>query len=161
MRKSRRFVNSLTFQVGITARVLNNLVESIIKREMNNKLTLDEYVIIDTLVCYPHLDKNALSRVLVKEKSAIDKALSGLIKKKYIQEIKKHNEEIQVKYYEMTKEGRRLYSEYSSQNDIMITILIKFISETELTNFTKTLLKIRNILMSLSEVDYKISNTSF
>lgn len=36
------------------------------------------------------------------------------------------------------------------QNDKMLAVLVKFISEKELLQFTKTLLKIRNIILSLN-----------
>ena len=37
----------------------------------------------------------------------------------------------------------------------MVGILAKFLTEAELVSFTKTLLKVRNILISLSDAEYK------
>ena len=39
---------------------------------------------------------------------------------------------------------------YDSENDKKLAVLVKFISEKELLQFTKTLLKIRNIILSLN-----------
>ena len=49
----------------------------------------------------------------------------------------------------LTKAGEKVYHDCTPRNDKMLAILLKFISENELLNFTKTLLKIRNIIISL------------
>lgn len=110
---------------------------------------------MDTLICYPHIDKNTLGKTLVKDKTAVEKILSHLLKKKLIKEVKNNGIDIQVSHYELTKDGSRIYQDIVPKNDGMVGILAKFISEAELIAFTKTLLKIGNILISLSDVDYK------
>lgn len=155
MEKRTRFVNSLTFQLDVTARIFHNLVESYFNQDVKNRITLDEYIILDTLVCYPHIDRNTIARTLIKERAFVDKILSKLIHRKLIKAVKNNNGAIQVKFYELTKEGSRIYQEIIPQKDRMIEVLARFMSQTELISFTKTLLKIRNILISLSDVDYK------
>lgn len=155
MEKSVRFVNSLTFQLEITAKIFNSLAEHYFNQEVKNRITLEEYIILDTLICYPHIDKNTLAKTLVKEKSQIEKVLAKLIKKKLIKKVKNNGMEIQVSYFELTKDGSRVYQDIAPKNDKMVGILAKFFTETELVSFTKTLLKVRNILISLSDVEYK------
>ena len=67
----------------------------------------------------------------------------------YLKEIKNNGTDIQVKYFELTKAGEKIYQDCTPQNDKMLAILLKFVSENELLNFTKTLLKIRNVIISL------------
>ena len=155
MEKSSRFVNSLSFQLEITAKIFRNLAENYLQQEVKNNITLEEYVVLDTLVCYPHIDKNTLAKTLVKDKATVEKTLARLEKKKLIKEVKNGPSEIKVNHYELTKEGSRIYQEIVPKNDKMVGILAQFLTENELISFTKSLLKIRNILISLSDTEYK------
>ncbi len=155
MEKSSRFVNSLSFQLEITAKIFRNLAENYFQQEVKNNITLEEYVVLDTLVCYPHIDKNTLAKTLVKDKATVEKTLARLEKKKLIKEVKNGPSEIKVNHYELTKEGSRIYQEIVPKNDKMVGILAQFLTENELISFTKSLLKIRNILISLSDTEYK------
>lgn len=155
MEKSSRFVNSLSFQLEIIAKIFRNLAENYFQQEVKNNITLEEYVVLDTLVCYPHIDKNTLAKTLVKDKATVEKTLARLEKKKLIKEVKNGPSEIKVNHYELTKEGSRIYQEIVPKNDKMVGILAQFLTENELISFTKSLLKIRNILISLSDTEYK------
>lgn len=155
MEKSSRFVNSLSFQLEITAKIFRNLAENYFQQEVKNNITLEEYVVLDTLVCDPHIDKNTLAKTLVKDKATVEKTLARLEKKKLIKEVKNGPSEIKVNHYELTKEGSRIYQEIVPKNDKMVGILAQFLTENELISFTKSLLKIRNILISLSDTEYK------
>ena len=143
------FIKSLTFQLEAAARIFYNFAKDDFSKFTKNKISLEEYVILDTLVHYPHLNKSALAKTLLREQSYIEKILIKLIKKNFIKEIKNNGVDIQVKYYDLTRPGERLYQDCSTRNDVMLAILIRFISEKELLSFTKTLLKIRNIIISL------------
>lgn len=154
MNRSVRFINSLTFQLEITAKIFNALAENYFNREVKNRITLEEYILLDTLICYPHIDKNTLAKTLFKERGYIEKLLSKLIKKRLIKEVKNNGKDIQVNHYELTKDGSRVYQDIAPKNDKMVGILTKFLTESELVTFTRTLLKVRNILISLSDTEY-------
>ena len=149
MTKTKSFINGFTFQMEITSRIFYNLTREMFKEDTKNKITLDEYIILEVFVLYPHLNKDTLAIVLVRDKKYIERMLSGLLKKKLIKEVKSPNSQIKVQYYELTAAGEKLYSDNVPKNDKLIAILAKFISENELLTFTKTLLKVRNILISL------------
>lgn len=153
MERQTRFVNSLTFQLDITAKIFQTLAEKKFNTEVKNRITLEEYVILDTLICYPHLDKNGLAKTLVREKAAVEKILHKLLKRKLIKEVKPNGIEIQLSHYELTKEGSRIYQEIVPKNDMMVGLMAKFMTESELVTFTKSLLKMRNILISLSDIE--------
>lgn len=152
MEKNLCFTKSLTFQLEITARIFYNLAKEFFKQDLKNKISLEEFVILETIVCYPHLDINGISRTLIRDKASIEKIISKLIKKKLIFKVKEDNCQLQVKYFELTSAGDKIYNESIPKYDKMISILAKFISENELASFTKTLLKIRNILISLGYI---------
>ena len=154
MNRSVRFINSLTFQLEITAKIFNALAENYFNREVKNRITLAEYILLDTLICFPHIDKNTLAKTLFKERGYIEKLLSKLIKKRLIKEVKNNSKDIQVNHYELTKDGSRVYQDIAPKNDKMVGILTKFLTESELVTFTRTLLKVRNILISLSDTEY-------
>lgn len=154
MNRLVRFINSLTFQLEITAKIFNALAENYFNREVKNRIALAEYILLDTLICYPHIDKNTLAKTLFKERGYIEKLLSKLIKKRLIKEVKNNGKDIQVNHYELTKDGSRVYQDIAPKNDKMVGILTKFLTESELVTFTRTLLKVRNILISLSDTEY-------
>ena len=155
MEKTRHYVNNLTFQLDVTSRMIYNLIENYFKDEFKNKVTLEEYIVLDTIACYPHVDNNLLAKVLVKPRQSVDKVLASLRRKRLINEVRPRNNEIQLTSFELTLSGEKILNEILPHNDIMVTVMAKFMTESELTSFTKTLLKMRNIVISLSNIDYK------
>ena len=87
------------------------------------------------------------------EPEDIEKNINKLIKKNIIKETKNKSLEITISHYHLTENGNRIYQETISGNDEIIKILAKFITEKELLSFTKTLLKMRNILISLDYIE--------
>lgn len=143
------FINSLTFQFEASARIFYAFAKKNFEKDSKNKISLDEFAVLEMMVLYPHLDNAGLAKTLIKDVSTVEKIISKLIKKNYVKEVKNSGHEIRVKYYELTRNGERLYLDCAPQNDKMLAMLAKFITEKELLQFTKTLLKIRNIVISL------------
>jgi len=141
------FINSLTFQLEASARIFYLFAKNSFLHVTKNKISLEEYAVLETLILYPHLNVNTLAKTLMRDNVFVEKILAKLLKKKLIEEVKKS--EIQVQYYRLTRNGERIYQENAFASDGMLPILLKFISEKELLSFTKTLLKIRNIIISL------------
>lgn len=154
MKNKISFINSLTFQLDITSRLFYNCSKKLFEDDKTNKLTLEEYAILETLIYYPHLNEEAMAKIFTRPVSCIRTIISKLIKHRMIKPVKKNeNSDIQVKYYELTSYGDKIYMQNNSAQDCAIILLSKFISENELAAFTKIILKIRNILISLGYVD--------
>ncbi len=149
MEKRTHYINTLTYQLEATTNMCYTLMQNWFSTRVKNKISFDEYVILDTLICYPHLDKNLLALTLIKDESYIEKTLAKLEKKNLIKKVNNHNVQIKVKTYEITKDGDKVYNELSEIKDETVRLLARFISENELVTFTKTLLKIKTILISL------------
>ncbi len=153
MEKRRHYVNSLTFQTEYTAQVFKNITKEFFENEINKKISFEEYIILDTIICYPHIDEKILAKTLLKDRNSIKHLLTKLVNKKLLEEIKNNKLEAVFTHYKLTDKGNKLYQEITLSNDKTIEILAKFISEKELLSFTKTLLKIRNILISLEYIE--------
>lgn len=149
MDNSLCYINSLTYQIETTARIIYNFVNKNFKDHVKEKITLEEYVILDTFVHFPHLNKNSLAKTVIRDIDYIDRIISKLIKKKLLKEVKADAGEIQVKYYELTEYGEKIYLDCLQEQDSILAVILKFITEKELVTFVKTLLKIRNIISSL------------
>lgn len=148
------FIKSLTFQLDITSRVFYNYAKQLFEENAGSKLTLEEFTVLETLVYYPHLNEDAIAKIFARPVGSVEKVIAKLLKKKMITPVKKNeNSDIQVKYYELTSLGDRMYLQNKPMQDTTVVMLSKFISENELVAFTKTMLKIRNILISLGYVD--------
>ena len=156
MEKSKHYVNNLTFQLEVTSRMIDNLIENYFKEEFKNKITLGEYIVLDTIACYPHVDNNLLAKVLIKPRHDVDKILAALRRKRLISEVRPVGNEIQLTSFELTTAGEKILNEVLPHKDFMVAVMAKFMTETELKTFTKTLLKLRNIVISLSNIDYKL-----
>lgn len=143
------FVNSLIFQLETSVRIFYGYAKKSFAENMKNKIMLDEFIILDTLVFYPHLNKSTLAKVLLRDEDYVEKILEKLKKKKLINELKNNTHNIQVKYYELTRNGEKIYDDSIYSSTESLRILLKFISEDELLAFTKTLIKIKNITLSL------------
>lgn len=156
MEKNRHYVNNLTFQLEVTSRMIDNLIENYFKDEFKNRITLEEYIVLDTIACYPHVDNNLLAKVLIKPRQNIDKTLASLRRKRLINEVRPTGNEIQLTSFELTPAGEKILNEVLPHRDFMVSVMAKFMTEAELTTFTKTLLKLRNIAISLSNIDYKL-----
>lgn len=152
MVKNKNYINSFTFQLEIMSRIFSKITKDLFSDGTKSKITLEEYLILETFVLYPHLNKDTLAIVLLRDKKYVDKMLAQMLKKKLIIETKQEKGSIKVQYYELTQLGQKLYTENLPQNDKLLCILAKFLSEKELASFTKTLLKIKNILISLGYV---------
>lgn len=152
MVKNKNYINSFTFQLEIMSRIFSKITKDLFSDGTKSKITLEEYLILETFVLYPHLNKDTLAIVLLRDKKYVDKMLAQMLKKKLIIETKQEKGSIKVQYYELTQLGQNLYTENLPQNDKLLCILAKFLSEKELASFTKTLLKIKNILISLGYV---------
>lgn len=144
---------SLTFQTEYTAQVFKNITKEFFENEINKKISFEEYIILDTIICYPHIDEKILAKTLLKDRNSIKHLLTKLVNKKLLEEIKNNKLEAVFTHYKLTDKGNKLYQEITLSNDKTIEILAKFISEKELLSFTKTLLKIRNILISLEYIE--------
>ncbi|MGN0031030.1 MAG: hypothetical protein ACI37Q_03650 [Candidatus Gastranaerophilaceae bacterium] len=149
MEKKIRYTNSLTYQIILTANYFEKFTRKFYEEDTTARVSFDEYVMLDTLVCYPHIDINLLSQMTMTELKETERTINKLIKKKLL--IKTANqEEKKFTHYKLTESGKRVYEEIMPRHDKMIVVLHKFLSENELLSFTKSLLKIRNILISLS-----------
>ena len=148
--KSLRYVNSLTFQLETTAKILNAITKKFYSEEVKNNISMEEFIVLDTLICYPHIDNNVLAQTLYKEKKGIDKVINHLLKKNLIKKVEPNTNEAAIRHYILTADAIRIYQDVQPQNDKVISILANFISAKELISFTKTLLKIKNILISLN-----------
>ena len=133
----------------VTARIFYTIAQEMFQKYSKNKITLEEFAVLEAFVCYPHLNAGTLAKTLIREKSYVESILAKLIKKKLLLEVKPKNNDIQVQYYKLKDLGERLYNENAPGYDKMIELLAKFINKNELISFTRTLMKIRNILISV------------
>lgn len=73
MGQRKHYVNSLNFQLEIIAKSFKKLTTDFFKEDVNQNITFEEYVILDTLICYPHMDLNIMSKSLYQDKSELAK----------------------------------------------------------------------------------------
>lgn len=108
----------------------------------------EEYVILDTLVCYPHLDILLIAQKLFFEPKQAQKIFASLERKRLIIPVEDDKNKIRTRYYSLSAEGEKCYREMSMQRDEVIHMLLKFMTRDELERFMKTLVKIGKIFIS-------------
>lgn len=153
MERNTHFINSLTFQMGVTAGIFYHLTEQFFAKDLKGKISVEEYIVMDAIMLNKNADEINISKTVFKDIEYVKKIISKLHRKKFVtvRVLPEHKV-----CYELTREGSRVYQSFAEKEDFVLRVLSKFLVESELSNFTKTLMKIRNILISYVN-SYEIS----
>ncbi|MCD7779409.1 MAG: MarR family winged helix-turn-helix transcriptional regulator [Candidatus Gastranaerophilales bacterium] len=78
-------IQSLFYNIEQTARVCHAGAENYLKEHAQSKLTLDEFIIIETVSCFPDICQRDLAKMILKGTSHTSKLLSVLEEKNFIE----------------------------------------------------------------------------
>ncbi len=143
------YLNSIAFQFSSTGVMIKHLAENLFELDAKKGLSYEEYQFLDTLICYPHINKALFSKILFIESPVVDKIIKKLTKKKFLKETNNKINKIQTVFYEVTPAGYNAYKDSIPLKDNIVSTLLKFMTQKELVTFLKTMKKIRNILISI------------
>ena len=80
-------IHSLFYDLEQTSRVCRAFAESHFKNNINYDITLDEFIILETVFCYPDICQRDLAKLILKGTSHTSKLLNTLQKKNYIKRV--------------------------------------------------------------------------
>lgn len=78
-------INSLFYNIGQTARICQAFCESYFKEYARGEISYDEFIILDTVLCYPDVCQRDLAKHILKGTSHTSKLLATLEKKGLIE----------------------------------------------------------------------------
>lgn len=81
----KHFIQSLFYNVEQTARVCRAGIENYFKEHCKGRISFDEFVILETVYCYPEICQRDLARLILKGTSHTSKFLAVLEVKGFIE----------------------------------------------------------------------------
>ncbi len=89
MNKKSHYVSTLTYQMEATMKLCYGFMKNYFEASDRHRISFDEYVVLDTLICYSHLDAKLISKTLYRKETEIKDILLKLEKKKLIRKTQK------------------------------------------------------------------------
>mgnify|MGYP002625024589 CR=1 FL=1 len=129
-------IQSLFYNIEQTARICRAGVENYFTKHAQGKISFDEFIILETVYCYPEICQRDLAKLILKGTSHTSKFLAVLEKKGFIERSVDTKGNRMVKKILITESGMKAYNfaykiaaEYATE--IENTIKKKEVAECE------------------------------
>ena len=103
-------IQSLFYNIEQTARICRAGVENYFEKHAQGKITFDEFIIIETVLCYPEICQRDLAKLILKGTSHTSKFLSTLEEKGFIERPVDTKGKRIVKKIVITQKGMEAYN---------------------------------------------------
>lgn len=117
-------------------------------------LELDEFIIICHIIANPKLSQSDLSKLLYKGKAHVGKILTVMEEKGYIKRIITTNNNIMVKYTEITEKGMLLYQISDERFSKMDSTIFDQFTQDEIVVFTTLLNKLQSSILKNHKIEF-------
>ncbi len=107
--KHSYYIDSFPYEIELTARVCHENARQLIE-SFTDKVSIDEFTVLDTLIARPGLSQADLSRLILKGKAHTGRFLMSLEDKGFIERhIEEKNGKL-IKVSDVTPKGKKLYN---------------------------------------------------
>jgi len=117
-------------------------------------LELDEFIIICHIIANPKLSQSALSKLVYKGKAHVGKILNEMEEKGYIKRIVTTNNNIMVKYTEITEKGLSLYKLTDERFEKLAVAVFEKFTKEEISIFTTLLDKLHSSILDNCKIEF-------
>lgn len=107
--KQKHFIQSLFYNVEQTARVCRAGIENYFSEHGDSQISFDEFVILETVQCYPEICQRDLAKLILKGTSHTSKFLAVLEEKGFIERPVDTKGNRIVKKIVVTEKGYEVY----------------------------------------------------
>lgn len=107
-------IHTLFYNLEQTSRICRAFAENNFKQNVKYDISLDEFIIIETVMCYPDICQRDLAKLILKGSSHTSKLLNTLEKKRYIQRIVDTKNKRIVNKIIITQFGEKVYNNAKS-----------------------------------------------
>lgn len=150
--KHSYYIDSFPYEIELTARVCHENARQLIE-SFTDKVSIDEFTVLDTLIARPGLSQADLARLILKGKAHTGRFLMSLEDKGFIERhIEEKNGKL-IKVSSVTPKGKKLYNGVIERFKPAVEKFDKIISQEQcemiiqnLKNFREAIEKARNIV---------------
>lgn len=129
--KAKHYIDTIIFSVDLIIKGLKNELKQKID-SLNIGITGEQFVVLDTIYCYPNIYQQKLSDLLSKDKSNTTRILGVLEHKGYIYKtISKHNNRL-VNLLNITDEGKKVIKNNMPNMKKFLTDVFQNITDEEI-----------------------------
>lgn len=150
------FLESVPHILAETARMSvlagRNYYKNCLKTE--DILELDEFVMLCHIISTPKSSQSDISKKVYKGKAHVGKILNEMEQKGYIKRVVASENNIMVKYNEVTELGKKLFE---ATDEVFYQLYLKYFSDftdAEIETFKKLLLKHQAVILANQKIEF-------
>lgn len=152
--KDRYYINSLPYEIELTARICHENAKRMLE-SFTDKITIDEFSLLDTIVARPNLSQADLARLILKGKAHTGRFLMSLEEKGLVERHVEERDGKLIKVSSVTKEGLSLYKNIMEKLKPSIQKFEDVITEEEVYKIISNLRNFRNAIEEVSKIVFE------
>lgn len=153
MKFEKHFIDSLGYEIELTSRICHELFKRWFEKN-TDLLTIDEFIILDTIDCEHKLSQIELAHMTLKGKAHTGKFLDTLEEKGFITRLYDTKNSRMVKIPIMTKFGKQIYDEIRLKLEESTNKIYEFINENEMKNIKKSIKNFREKILEFDDISF-------
>lgn len=129
--KAKHYVDTIIFSIDLIIKGLKSELKQKIDN-LNIGITGEQFVVLDTIYCYPNIYQQKLSDILSKDKSNTTRILGVLEKKGYISKTVSKNKNRLVNLLNITEKGEKIIKNNMPNMKKFLTNVFENITDEEI-----------------------------
>ncbi len=154
MVKNRYYIDSLPYEVELTARLCHENAKRLLE-QYTDKITIDEFTVMDTIIARPNLSQADLARIILKGKAHTGRFLMSLEAKGYVERKVLERGGKLIKISVLTDSGMALYNEIVAKFRPQIAKFEQLLSEDDVALIVENLQKLRSAIEKFSNIVFE------
>ena len=158
VKNTERFTDTFYYDLELTTKFLRLFSVEFFKK-LNTKLSQDEYVTIETILCNAGICQRDLAKIILKDRANTGKILNVLEEKGYITRFVDMKNNRLVRKMGVTEKGKEVYDDVTEKLKIAINKIMEdekhkklIISDEEIEHVRSVLRKFRENLKQLVDI---------
>ena len=147
----RHFTDTIFYQIELTAKYCKLMGQQVFEK-YNVGLTVEEYSVLDTLICKPEICQRDLAKLILKDRANTGKILDSLEKRGYIKRKLAIKNNRPVKIAEITDLGKDRVEEVSEKLRPHMQVVMDKINNSDLARVSDLLRELREFLNDTLEI---------
>ncbi len=147
----KHFTDTIFYQIELTAKYCKLMGQQVFEK-YNVGLTVEEYSVLDTLICKPEICQRDLAKLILKDRANTGKILDSLEKHGYIRRKLAIKNNRPVKIAEITDSGKAKVEEVYGKLRPHMEIVMERIDNSDLARVSDLLRELREFLGETLEI---------
>ncbi len=147
----KHFTDTIFYQIELTAKYCKLMGQQVFEK-YNVGLTVEEYSVLDTLICKPEICQRDLAKLILKDRANTGKILDSLEKHGYIRRKLAIKNNRPVKIAEITDSGKAKVEEVYGKLRPHMQVVMDKINNSDLARVSDLLRELREFLNDTLEI---------